>query len=87
MWWSGFRPFITGPGFEQSIDIWNMDIVNFERAGVIPAHFKGRDKLFLVLDTDDPGLPSDPKRYPNYKDSLRYLFTTKANADPEFKIP
>jgi hypothetical protein len=87
MWWSGFRTFITGPGVEQSIDIWNMDIVNFERATVVPAHFKGRDELFPILDTDDPRLPSDPERYPDCKDSLRCLFTTRANADPEFKIP
>jgi hypothetical protein len=87
MWWSGFRTFITGPGVEQSIDIWNMDIANFERATVVPAHFKGRDEPFPVLDTDDPRLLSDPERYPDCKDSLRCLCTTKANADPEFKIP
>jgi hypothetical protein len=34
MWWSGFRTFITGPGVEQSFNIWNMDIVNFERVTV-----------------------------------------------------
>jgi hypothetical protein len=53
----------------------------------VPAHLKGRDELFPVLDTDDPRLPSDPERYPDCKDNLRCLFTTKANADPEFKIP
>jgi hypothetical protein len=50
-----------------------MDIVNFEGVTVVPVYFKGRDELSTVLDTDDPGLPSDPERYPDCKDSLRCL--------------
>jgi hypothetical protein len=91
MWWSSVRDAIIGPQGDDGALHWSGLDVNEERERIVPAYFKCSHELWLINNDEYFRGELESLTFPGNgtkcKKGLEHFFRTKANADPEFKVP